>query len=748
MLKYWKKVVVYLLVSVLLPLGGVGNIQDYAKAEGVVNEPRNKINVNISGVSTPDSVYTGQPYVCSGAAVVEDIDGKPIPNVNLVITYSGTCVDGSSYNSSVAPTDVGDYMMNIAVAPDNPNYSGSSSMNFHITKREVTVTANDYKINVADAAPVYDSVIVGLASNDHFSNITYQCEYSPGKSGAGTYAIEPRGGNLTTSKNYQIIYKEGYLTVNKLYVASFTGGTGVVGIPPTSINAAEGTLVYLPTNTQTKNGCTFGGWQYNSKIYQEKEAFQMPNKNVEFSAVWVKTETPKIVTDLVASYSEKAQVGDSLNTKYLSISVTYKDGSKETLNTGYTIENYYIKLGINTLKVSYGGKTALFTVNGINRYTTYNVSFESTGGTYVSTQRVYEGSTISIPTPTRWGYTFAGWFTSPGGYGDQLNANTIILRNTTYYAYWMNEANTIVYIQAKYIGKYSVRSISTADFEVTAYYANNTASKVTGFSISQSSISYGSNYVTVTYKGFQTTVAISVTDTLISISARLKGKEYLAGNQLSNNDVIVTAKYIDGTSKEVTDFTIINPNLAVGSNTITITYASQSTSILVYANACYTVYFDSKGGSTVPSRKVVIGKTVGTLPTPTRDNFTFMGWYRDSSCTIKFDSNTAIYSNMTLYALWKSNQQYTINYSRLALNVKGKKTLRIHSANKVYWKSSNKKIAVVNQKGIVTGIKKGTVTITGKTDDGYVFTCKVTVRKVIKKINTKVSTKKVKNDGK
>jgi uncharacterized protein YjdB len=44
------------------------------------------------------------------------------------------------------------------------------------------------------------------------------------------------------------------------------------------------------------------------------------------------------------------------------------------------------------------------------------------------------------------------------------------------------------------------------------------------------------------------------------------------------------------------------------------------------------------------------------------------------------------------------------------------------------WSSSNKKIATVTQKGVVKGIRKGTVTITVKTANGKKATVKVTVK--------------------
>lgn len=40
------------------------------------------------------------------------------------------------------------------------------------------------------------------------------------------------------------------------------------------------------------------------------------------------------------------------------------------------------------------------------------------------------------------------------------------------------------------------------------------------------------------------------------------------------------------------------------------------------------------------------------------------------------------------------------------------------------WSSSNKKVATVDKNGVVTAVKKGTVTITAKTSGGKKATCK------------------------
>ncbi|WP_243394316.1 Ig-like domain-containing protein [Bifidobacterium parmae] len=66
----------------------------------------------------------------------------------------------------------------------------------------------------------------------------------------------------------------------------------------------------------------------------------------------------------------------------------------------------------------------------------------------------------------------------------------------------------------------------------------------------------------------------------------------------------------------------------------------------------YTVTFDSNGGSAVATQTVDSG-SVATSPTaPTRSGYTFGGWYSDAKLTTKYDFNSGVTGNITLYAKW------------------------------------------------------------------------------------------------
>lgn len=68
------------------------------------------------------------------------------------------------------------------------------------------------------------------------------------------------------------------------------------------------------------------------------------------------------------------------------------------------------------------------------------ISLDANGGTVSgATVKVVEGAAIgTLPTPTKEGYTFGGWYTAKGN-GTEVTAETVPTGNTTYYARWTKE---------------------------------------------------------------------------------------------------------------------------------------------------------------------------------------------------------------------------------------------------------------------------------------------------------------------
>ena len=70
----------------------------------------------------------------------------------------------------------------------------------------------------------------------------------------------------------------------------------------------------------------------------------------------------------------------------------------------------------------------------------------------------------------------------------------------------------------------------------------------------------------------------------------------------------------------------------------------------------YTVSFNTNGGSTVESQKVKSGNKLTVPKNPSRNGYTFDGWYSDKQLINVYDFNTEVSKSFTLYAKWIENE--------------------------------------------------------------------------------------------
>lgn len=81
----------------------------------------------------------------------------------------------------------------------------------------------------------------------------------------------------------------------------------------------------------------------------------------------------------------------------------------------------------------------------------------------------------------------------------------------------------------------------------------------------------------------------------------------------------------------------------------------------------YTVYFDANGGklssSSASSKEVVSGERYGELPTPTREGYSFLGWYtaKNGGSKITERSVVGLDGDITLYAHWECEHEHYKN---------------------------------------------------------------------------------------
>ena len=195
----------------------------------------------------------------------------------------------------------------------------------------------------------------------------------------------------------------------------------------------------------------------------------------------------------------------------------------------------------------------------------------------------------------------------------------------------------------------------------TSYYTRQYYTIAVSYSSSGSG-NDDSNYdVVFPYTGGEQTM---FTTNISSFEGRLI--EQLAGESNGDN-WLGTREIVDATSSKLTCKITAQPNPSTGKRTGRVTYSLKNEGKRVVtvlqkpapsASATQTVTFNAAGGSCSTSQKTYpVGGYYTNLPTATRTDHTFDGWYTATNGGTKITSGTAVTTNAerTLFAQWTAN---------------------------------------------------------------------------------------------
>lgn len=84
-------------------------------------------------------------------------------------------------------------------------------------------------------------------------------------------------------------------------------------------------------------------------------------------------------------------------------------------------------------------------------------------------------------------------------------------------------------------------------------------------------------------------------------------------------------------------------------------YYINDSGALFKLNAGVKVSFSAGDGSKVDFQTTAVNGSVAKPADPTREGYTFGGWYTDEACTKAYDFSAAVTADMTLYAKWNKN---------------------------------------------------------------------------------------------
>ena len=75
----------------------------------------------------------------------------------------------------------------------------------------------------------------------------------------------------------------------------------------------------------------------------------------------------------------------------------------------------------------------------------------------------------------------------------------------------------------------------------------------------------------------------------------------------------------------------------------------------------HTVTYETNGGTEISARKVTDGNAFSAPTAPTKAGYVFEGWYSDAKLAEEYNFNSAVKSDLTLYAKWSPLTKYSVS---------------------------------------------------------------------------------------
>ena len=417
----------------------------------------------------------------------------------------------------------------------------------------------------------------------------------------------------------------------------------------------ESENIVLPT--LTKQGYTFDGW-YASETFDGDRLTEIANGSHGNISLYAKFALNR--------YSITYDTQGGVNAVGNKTEYTIEDGN---ITLYAPVRNYYDFAGWyeNGVPVESISATRLCNISLIAKWTAveYTISYDLNGGTYEDTlvsKYTVESEDIILPTLTKQGYTFAGWYASETFDGDRLTEIA-------------NGSHGNISLYAKFtLNRYTI----TYDTQGGV----NAVENKTEYTIEDGNITLHApvrNYYDFAgwYENGVLVESISATRLCnISLVAKWTAVEYTISYDLNGGtceDTLVSKYTVESED-------IILPTLSKDGYIFAGWYASETFdgdrlteiangshgNVTLYAKFAlnrYTITYDTQGGVNAVGNKTEYTIEDGniTLYAPVRNYYDFAGWYENGVPVESISANRLC--NISLVAKWTA-VEYTISYDR------------------------------------------------------------------------------------
>ena len=276
------------------------------------------------------------------------------------------------------------------------------------------------------------------------------------------------------------------------------------------------------------------------------------------------------------------------------------------------------------------------------------VSFNTQGGSSVESQQVAEGYYASVPeNPTKENEVFTGWYTDPECTDYFYFESNKIMQDTTIYAGWRPRVET------QYINKIEFNNLNLElNNSMTGFDAKDQIKQYTFPENAYYSRGNDNVWINQDDHGVYGDKLLAGYETKVNIE--VYAKQF--GMDVENPDYDFDEDHIDQievwiNGEKRDDVVVTNYNSSWRCVDVRIPVTVEGST-----ETKYTVSFETYGGAPVPENQLVLEGKKATKPStdPQKgSDLVFDGWYTDSGFSTKFDFNTPITQDTTIYAYFK-----------------------------------------------------------------------------------------------
>jgi uncharacterized repeat protein (TIGR02543 family) len=603
-------------------------------------------------------------YTTGGSAIT-----LPTPT-KTGYTFAGWFAE-SAFTTSVTGTQTSTADATIYAKWSAINYSLTYNAN-GATSGAVPTDATNY--NIGNSAVVVGNTGSLARTGYSFAGWTLLAD------GSGT--LYQSGQTLTWGSASQTLYAK--WTANTYTISYNTNGATGAQTNSSDRYTTGSTAVTLSTvGTMAKTGYTFAGWSTSAAGSVIVGTFTT-SANVTLYAIWN-------IRSIAVSYGKGSASSASFISFPANTSANY--GTRVTLSNNidssvtYSSSTYAFVGWSDGTSLYQPGAQYLLGANDVTMTAiwvqAYGVRYVFNGGTAANGSSAIDAECLVVgnlctdqqaittnAAPTRAGYTFTGWTDQSGNAFSASSPFTVTVTSYLLYAGWQAINYSITYASAGGSSTPTQASLNYGDTFTLANGITRTGYDFAGWSDGNLILGSGATY---TVGLNNVTLTAQWNPKVYTVTYDWNGGTGTAVTPVSYT-VGTTGITLSGVTDHVKDgYQFGGWALTVGGDAVNSPFVPTASTMLyaIWGSGSYSITLDPNYGVAANSVVTVANGTSTVLPTLTRNNFVFDGWFTASTGGTKIGNGGANYtpaSSRQLYAQWIQSSLFGVtgNLSRIS----------------------------------------------------------------------------------